>query len=127
MRRVSLGVSLPSSAFPPSPAEGSPLSAQEVWDLLQSRWQVSYDLQLVQRRGRLYLQVMWAYLEQQSFPLTEEGYRGKLEELVGLLNGLGVADQVRTWLDTTPDKPRLGKAMGLALEIPAGRASEFLL
>jgi hypothetical protein len=127
MRRVSLGVSLPSSAFPPSPAEGSPLSAQEVWDLLQARWQVSYDLQLVQRRGRIYLQVMWAYLEQQSFPLTEEGYRSKLEELVALLNGLGVADQVRTWLGTTPDKPRLGKAMGLALEIPAGRASEFLL
>jgi hypothetical protein len=127
MRRVSLGVSLPSSAFPPSPAEGSPLSAQEVWDLLQARWQVSYDLQLVQRRGRIYLQVMWAYLEQQSFPLTEEGYRSKLEELVALLNGLGVADQVRTWLGTTPDKPRLGKAMGLALEIPVGRASEFLL
>jgi hypothetical protein len=28
---------------------------------------------------------------------------------------------------TTTDKPRLGKALGLALEIPAGRASEFLL
>jgi hypothetical protein len=105
----------------------SPLDADELLELLRSRWQASYDLQLVQRRGRLYLQVMWAYLEQQSFPLTEEGYRSKLEELVALLNGLGVADQVRTWLGTTPDKPRLGKAMGLALEIPAGRASEFLL
>ena len=62
--------------------------------MLQVRWQVSYDLQLVQRRGRVYLQVMWAYLEQQSFPLGEEGYRAKLEELVGLLNGLGVAGQV---------------------------------
>jgi hypothetical protein len=112
----------------PSPAEdGAPLSAQEVWDLLQSRWQASYDLQLVQRRGRLYLQVMWAYLEQLSFPLDEEGYRRKLEELVGLLNGLGVAAQVRSWLRTTADKPRLGRAMGLALQIPAGRASEFLL
>ena len=36
---------------------------------LQQRWQASYDLQLVVRRGRLYLQVMWAYLEQQSFPM----------------------------------------------------------
>jgi hypothetical protein len=98
-----------------------------VWDLLQARWEVSYDLQLVQRRGRVYLQVMWAFLEQQSFPLSEEGYRVKLEELVGLLNGLGVAGQVRRWLLTTTDKPRLGKALGLALEIPAGRASEFLL
>ena len=85
------------------------------------------DRSLVQGRGRLYLPVMWAYLEQHSFPLTEEGYRSKLEELVGLLNGLGVADQVRSWLGTTSDKPRQGKAMGLALEIPAGRASEFLL
>ena len=124
---MSSGVSLPSSALPPAPEPALPLSAQEVLDLLQTRWQASYDLQLVQRRGRLYLQVMWAYLEQQSFPLTEEGYRSKLEELVGLLNGLGVADQVRSWLATTSDKPRQGKAMGLALEIPAGRASEFLL
>ena len=120
-------MSLPFSSLSAAAAGDGPLSAQEVWDLLQARWQVSYDLQLVQRRGRMYLQVMWAYLEQQSFPLSEDGYRAKLEELVGLLNGLGVAAQVRTWLHTTTDKPRLGKAMGLTLEIPAGRASEFLL
>ena len=42
------------------------------------------------------------------------------------LNGLGVAAQVREWLTTT-DKPRLGKAMTLPLELPEGRASEFLL
>ena len=127
IRRVTSGVSLPPSPLPPAAAGDGPLSAQELWDMLQVRWQVSYDLQLVQRRGRVYLQVMWAYLEQQSFPLGEEGYRAKLEELVGLLNGLGVAGQVRRWLLTTTDKPRLGKALGLALEIPAGRASEFLL
>jgi hypothetical protein len=38
-----------------------------------------------------------------------------------------VADQVRRWLSTTPDKPRIGRAMSLPLELPAGRASEFLL
>ncbi|MCP9804981.1 DUF3067 family protein [Cyanobium sp. T1B-Tous] len=127
IRCVTSGVSQPPSPLSPAAAGDGPLSAQEVWDMLQARWQVSYDLQLVQRRGRVYLQVMWAYLEQQSFPLSEEGYRAKLEELVGLLNGLGVAGQVRRWLLTTTDKPRLGKALGLALEMPAGRASEFLL
>ena len=95
--------------------------------MLQARWQVSYDLQLVQRRGRVYLQVMWAYLEQQSFPLSAEAYEAKLEELVGTLNGLGVAEQVRQWLTTTSERPRLGRAMGLALELPPERASEFLL
>jgi hypothetical protein len=34
---------------------------------------------------------------------------------------------VRNWLTTTSEKPRLGKAMGLALALPPDRASEFLL
>ena len=114
----------------PSPAPvppASPLTRAEVLGLLRQRWQASYDLQLVQRRGRLYLQVMWAYLEQQSFPLTPQAYESKLEELLGVLNGLGVAAQVRHWLATTSERPRLGRAMGLALELPPERASEFLL
>lgn len=111
----------------PDPAAG-PLRVAEVLELLQIRWQASYDLQLVRRRGRLYLQVMWAYLEQQSFPLDAEAYEARLAELLEVLNTLGVADQVRGWLRTTRDRPRLGKAMSLALEPAAGgRSSEFLL
>ncbi|MBW0166276.1 MAG: DUF3067 family protein [Vulcanococcus sp.] len=105
----------------------APLSTPEVLEILRQRWQASYDLQLIVRRGRLYLQVMWGYLEQQSFPMTAEQYEAQLEELVATLNGLGVAAQVRGWLLTTTDKPRLGKAMNLALDLPEGRASEFLI
>jgi hypothetical protein len=105
----------------------APLSCAEVLEILRQRWQASYDLQLIVRRGRLYLQVMWGYLEQQSFPMTADQYEAQLEELVATLNGLGVAGQVRGWLLTTTDKPRLGKAMNLALDLPEGRASEFLL
>ncbi|MCT0214115.1 MULTISPECIES: DUF3067 family protein [unclassified Synechococcus] len=126
---------LPAAVIPadPSPrtdrseAEG-PLGFEELVQLLQSRWQASYDLQLVQRRGRLHLQVMWAYLEQQSFPLDAEAYANKLEALLEVVNGLGVAEQVRQWLRTTRDKPRLGKAMSLTLEpMVGGRSREFLL
>jgi hypothetical protein len=109
------------------PESGEPLCAAEVVDLLRQRWQASYDLQLVRRHGRLYFQVMWGYLEQQSFPLSPEDYTARIEALVANLNGLGVADQVRRWLSTTRDRPRLGKALSLALELPTGRASEFLL
>jgi hypothetical protein len=105
----------------------APLSSAELLQTLRQRWQASYDLQLIVRRGRLYLQVMWGYLEQQSFPMTAEQYEAKLEELVANLNGLGVSAQVRAWLTTTSDKPRLGKAMTLPLELPEGRASEFLI
>ena len=107
--------------------EDRPLASDEVLALLRGRWGASYDLRLQRRGSRLYLQVMWAYLEQQSFPLDAEAYGAKLEELVATLNGLGVAAQVRTWLTTTADKPRLGRAMTLPLELDPGRASEFLL
>jgi len=86
-----------------------------------------HDLQLVRRQGRLYLHVMWGHLEQQSFPLTAEAYGEKLAAIVASLNGLGVAAQVRQWLATTRDRPRLGKALSLPLQLPEGRASEFLL
>ena len=104
-----------------------PLTASEIVALLQQRWQASYDLQLVRRRGRVYLQVMWAYLEQQSFPLNAGEYERHIDELVLVLNSLGVAGAVRSWLQQCPDRPRLGKALSLALELPPGRASEFLL
>ena len=116
--RAPASVTLPSDA---------PLSSAEILQILRQRWQASYDLQLIVRRGRLYLQVMWGYLEQQSFPMTREEYGEKLDELVANLNGLGVTEQVRSWLSTTTDKPRLGKAMTLPLELPEGRASEFLI
>lgn len=105
----------------------SPLTVDELLGLLRQRWRASYDLQLVQRRGRVYLQVMWAYLEQQSFPLTADEYAARLARLVAALNDLGVAQPVRQWLATTPDRPRLGKALGLPLEVSGARLKEFLL
>jgi hypothetical protein len=109
-------------------AEAEPLlSSEEVLALVRARWRASYHLQLVRRQERFYLQVMWGYLEQQSFPLTAEAYGEELAELVATLNGLGVAAQVRRWLSTTRDRPRLGKALALPLELPPGRAQEFLL
>ncbi|MFO8238852.1 MAG: DUF3067 family protein [Prochlorococcaceae cyanobacterium] len=111
---------------PPS-EPAAPLSGTELIAVLRERWQASYDLQLVQRRGRLYLQVMWAYLEQQSFPLSPAEYALRLEEVAALLNGMGTAAQVRRWLRTTTGKPRLGRALTLALDLPTGRSAEFLL
>tara|TARA_B100002051_G_scaffold201778_1_gene191815 strand:+ start:286 stop:687 length:402 start_codon:yes stop_codon:yes gene_type:complete len=103
-----------------------PLTAAELLSILRERWGASYDLQLHRRAGRLYLQVMWAYLEQQSFPLTESDYLERLEQLVEQLNGIGQAEEVRNWLQTTRDKPRLGKALSFPLP-DKGRLSEFFI
>ena len=103
------------------------LTGDELVALLRRRWRASYDMQVVQRRGRLYLQVMWAYLEQQSFPLDAAAYAEHIATLATLLNRLGVAESVRQWLTTTSDRPRLGKAMTLPLEVSPALASEFLI
>ncbi|MCE2836003.1 MAG: DUF3067 family protein [Cyanobium sp. 49614_E6] len=60
---------------------GAPLSGAEVRALLVARWQANHDLRLVQIRGRLYLQVMWNHLEQQSFPLSVEDYADHIERV----------------------------------------------
>ncbi|WP_186523704.1 DUF3067 family protein [Synechococcus sp. SYN20] len=111
---------------PPIEQSIPPLTVDEVIDLLRERWQASYDMQLVVRRKRMYLQVMWAYLEQQSFPLNEEEYRTHLAQVLDVVNRLGQAGAVRSWLIDTRDRPRLGKALSLQLQ-GEGRLEEFLV
>ena len=103
-----------------------PLSVEEVINCLRQRWKATYDLQLVVRRQRVYLQVMWAYLEQQSFPMDENAYREHLAEVLDVVNRLGLAAEVRQWITTTRDKPRLGKALSLQLRAK-GPAAQSLL
>lgn len=92
-----------------------PLTVAEVRALLQQRWGASYDVHLIRRQQRIYLQIMWGYLEQRSFPLDESTYLARLGELVEIVNRMGKGDAVRTWLRTTTDRPRVGKALGLPL------------
>ena len=110
---------------PPEPI-AQPLSLDEVITTLRARWQASYDLQLVVRRRRLYLQVMWAYLEQQSFPMNDSEYRTHLAEILDVVNRLGLAGDVRKWLSSTKDKPRLGKALSLQLQARGPEAENLL-
>ena len=111
---------------PPLEQSIPPLTVDEVVDLLRKRWQASYDMQVVVRRKRMFLQVMWAYLEQQSFPLDEEEYRTHLAQVLDVVNRLGQAGDVRSWLNDTRDRPRLGKALSLQLQ-GEGRLEEFLV
>ena len=103
-----------------------PLDVDEVIGCLRQRWRATYDLQLVVRRQRLYLQVMWAFLEQQSFPMDESAYREHLAEVLDVVNRLGLASEVRCWLQETRDKPRLGKALSLQLEAQGPQAESLL-
>ena len=78
-------------------ASSIPLQVDEVVGCLRRRWGVTYDLKLLIKRDRIYLQMMWGFLEQQSFPLDEETFREKLNRILEVINRSGQSDVVRNW------------------------------
>jgi hypothetical protein len=72
------------------------------------------------------LQVMWKYQEQASFPLSEAEYVAHLDQVAGYLTAWNVVEQVRGFVGKTKEKPRLGKAVNILLDL-GDRASEWLL
>ena len=103
-----------------------PLGVDEVMGCLRRRWGVTYDLKLLIKRDRIYLQMMWGFLEQQSFPLDEETFRENLNRILEIINRSGQSDFVRNWLENVQAKPRLGRAITLPLPMDQ-RTSEFVL
>ncbi|BAW97131.1 hypothetical protein NIES970_20770 [[Synechococcus] sp. NIES-970] len=101
-------------------------SGADLRELLWRKWGRSYDVQIRQIKGEWYLQVMWKYLEQVSFPLSEAQYEEHLQAIATYLNEWGVSQQVQTYLEETSERPRVGKAISIRLEL-GERASEWLL
>ena len=74
----------------------------------------------------MYLQMMWRFLEQQSFPLDEDTFRENLNRTLEIINRAGQSDCVRNWVKNVQAKPRLGRAITLPLPMEQ-RTSEFVL
>lgn len=105
------------------------MTGSDFQSLLQEKWGHSYDVQLRRINQRVVLLVMWRYLEQPSFPMSEAEYLAHLEEVLAHLQAWGVWEAVRSEIEATRQKPRMGKAVTIPLDL-AGigeRASEWLL
>lgn len=102
------------------------MTGQDLRQLLLNKWGRSYDVQLRRTQGKVFLQVMWKYLEQASFPLTETEYQAHLNAIATYLHGFGGTLQVETFIQETKERPRLGKAVSIPLDL-GDRASEWIL
>lgn len=102
------------------------MTGQQLRKLLLDKWGYSYDLQLRRVQGKILLLVMWKYLEQVSFPLTEAEYLAHLEAIAAYLEAWGSGDYVQTFIAQTKERPRLGKAVSIPLEL-GERASEWIV
>jgi hypothetical protein len=102
------------------------MTGAQLQDALISKWGKSYDVQFRRTQGKIFVQVMWRYLEQASFPMTPQEYQEHLEAVTTYLQGWGAFAQVMEVIETTRERPRLGKAVSIPIELGA-RASEWLV
>ena len=102
------------------------MTGADLHQLLLNKWGRSYDLQLRRTQGKIFVQVMWKYLEQASFPLEEAEYRSHLSEIALCLHDWGADEQIESYIENTRERPRLGKVVSIPIELGA-RASEWML
>ena len=102
------------------------MTGEKLHQLIYGKWGCSFDVQIRRTKGKIFVQVMWKYLEQASFPLSESDYFAHLEQICTYLNAWGGAEQVQQFIENTKERPRLGKAVSIPLEL-GDRASEWIL
>ncbi|MGB7416714.1 MAG: DUF3067 family protein [Thermosynechococcaceae cyanobacterium] len=102
------------------------MTGLELHQLLLQKWGRSYDVQLRRTQGKVFVQVMWRYLEQASFPMTELEYQEHLDAIATYIKGWSAAQQIIDFIEKTKERPRLGKAVSIPVEL-GGRASEWMV
>jgi hypothetical protein len=102
------------------------MTGQELREIIVNKWGYSYDVQMRKTPGKIFLQVMWKYQEQASFPLSEADYLTHLDTVGSYLAAMGSVGQVQQFISKTTEKPRLGKAVSILLDL-GDRSSEWIL
>ena len=102
------------------------MTGDDLHQLLLTKWGYSFDVQLRRVQGKVILQVMWKYLEQASFPMTESEYMAHLETIASYITAWGGTEQVQQFVEQTRERPRLGKAVNIPIDL-GERASEWIL
>lgn len=102
------------------------MTGEDLHQLLLAKWGRSYDIRLRRTQGKIFVQVMWKYLEQASFPMSPEEYLTHLESIANYINAWGNTIQVQHFIEQTSDRPRLGKAVNIPIDL-GDRASEWIV
>jgi Domain of unknown function (DUF3067) len=102
------------------------MTGPDLRELITTKWDYSYDVQIKKTPSKIFVQIMWKYLEQASFPLSEADYLAHLDTVAGYLVAMGGVGQVQKFIETTTERPRLGKAVSIPLDL-GDRTSEWIV
>lgn len=102
------------------------MTGSELQQLIFNKWGCSYDVQVIRIKDKIYFQVMWKYLEQASFPLSQSQYSQHLETIASYITDWGVVNQIQVGVLEAKNRPRLGKAVSIPLNL-GDRSSEWII
>ncbi|XP_054809054.1 uncharacterized protein LOC129311093 isoform X1 [Prosopis cineraria] len=112
--------------------DDSKFSGIDLATLIRDKYGRSYDVQLIKKefmgRNLLALNVMWKYMEQRSFPLSEEEYILRLDDIANTLKCWGAVSHIRNSLAKSKERPRIGKAVSIFIDMDesGARANEWI-
>ncbi|KAK7264153.1 hypothetical protein RJT34_31757 [Clitoria ternatea] len=112
--------------------DDSTFSGFDLATLIRNKYGRSYDVQLIKKefmgRNLLAMNVMWKYMEQRSFPLTEEEYILRLDDVANTLKCWGAVSHIRNSLAKLKERPRIGKAVSIFIDMDesGARANEWI-
>lgn len=102
------------------------LTGTELRECVYKRFKRTYDVRLRRIGTKVYLQIMWRFLEQKSFPLTPEEYDDQLDAVAELLTEWGVAGLVRDQIKAQKVHPGYtvgGGARCVSIPLPVDTAT----
>ncbi|KAJ0963902.1 hypothetical protein J5N97_029024 [Dioscorea zingiberensis] len=112
--------------------DDSSFSGVDLATLIRKKYGRSYDVQLIKKefmgRNLLAMNVMWKYMEQRSFPLTEEEYILRLDGVANTLRCWGAVSHIRNSLEKLKERPRIGKAVSIFIDMDetGARSNEWI-
>ncbi|KAL2938907.1 Maintenance of telomere capping protein 6 [Bienertia sinuspersici] len=112
--------------------DDSRFSGADLAALIRNKYGRSYDVQLIKKefmgRNLLAMNVMWKYREQRSFPLTEEEYILRLDDVANNLRCWGAVSHIRNSLAKLKERPRIGKAVSIFIDMDesGARSNEWI-
>ncbi|XP_021735357.1 uncharacterized protein LOC110702024 [Chenopodium quinoa] len=112
--------------------DDSTFSGADLAAIIRNKYGRSYDVQLIKKefmgRNLLAMNVMWKYREQRSFPLTEEEYILRLDDVANNLRCWGAVSHIRSSLAKSKERPRIGKAVSIFIDMDesGARSNEWI-
>lgn len=106
---------------------------RELLKLIIKKWGVAYDIQLRKNSpfgeasANIYINVMWRYFGQKSFPMSEREYMEHLEAIARYINAVNKVDDFKDKVSESRKRPNayFGYAVGLPLDVDPNTADKF--